>query len=152
MNIILRQSFALMGDIRSTDKDLEKMEQEQGFFVLPSLKLHFSLVNGDENLLLATGRLTSTNTLGKIKDILVTPGQTRKGYGTRIITGMENCARDHGIERIKATTQSNRASKLFEHCGYEPVLKIPLGVTLESHEDFEGGPQYEITFLKELKL
>ena len=155
MGIEISRRATVQGDTKYLDRELIELAKRQGVPPAPRLSEYFSLISVGENPsdreVVALGKLTGKNGLGKISRVVVTPGHQRQGYGRQLINIMEDFARENGILRIKATTETWSASKLFEHCGYKPIAEIPMDIDLAGKDHFEGGPQYEVLFLKELK-
>jgi len=81
------------------------------------------MLSGADGEVLAVGRLHRVdNDTGQIRFMAVADGQTRKGYGSRLLQALETAAADMGLSRLILQAREN-AVPFYRHHGYERVEK-----------------------------
>jgi len=69
----------------------------------------------------ATGGLVVDEDVGELFRVAVDPDHQRRGYGSRLLSGLENAARERGVERLVLTTarRQDAAVAFYSARGYE---------------------------------
>lgn len=73
------------------------------------------------------------NDIGFICELFIYENHRRKGYGTQVLTAIENDARQHGINRLVLSVfkYNTPACELYYKCGYIKAIEREASMYLE---------------------
>ncbi len=113
--------------------EVHEMEPPGGAFLLLS----------DDGAAVACGGLRTLDAdagIGEIKRMYVVPGARRRGHARRLLSALEDAARDAGLTRLRLDTnaQQPEALELYAACGYAEIA------------DYNGSPTATHWFQKDL--
>jgi ribosomal protein S18 acetylase RimI-like enzyme len=83
----------------------------------------FLLVFEDEDPVACGGLRTLEPGLGEIKRMYVVPAARRRGHARRLLSALEESAREAGLSRVRLDTnaQQPEAVALYQACGYAEI-------------------------------